>query len=67
MIIGQAKTWQIIVSFLLLIISIPVAFNICSKVFKNGVLDYNNKKSKNKKVKKELTLKEEQELKFEKY
>lgn len=67
MIIGQAKTWQIIVSFLLLVISIPVAFNICSKVFKNGVLDYNNKKSKNKKVKKELTLKEEQELKFEKY
>lgn len=67
MIIGQAKTWQIIVSFLLLVISIPVAFNICSKVFKNGVLDYNNKKSKNRKVKKELTLKEEQELKFEKY
>lgn len=67
MIIGQAKAWQIVVSFLLLVISIPVAFNICSKVFKNGVLDYNNKKSKNKKVKKELTLKEEQELKFEKY
>lgn len=67
MIIGQAKIWQIIVSFLLLVISIPIAFNICSKVFKNGVLDYNNKKSKNKKVKKELTLKEEQELKFEKY
>lgn len=66
MIIGQAKTWQIIVSLILLIISIPVTFNICSKIFKNGVLDYSNKKPKKEKVKKELSLKEEQELKLEK-
>lgn len=66
MIIGQAKAWQIILSLILLIISIPITFNICSKIFKNGVLDYNNKKVKKEKVKKELSLKEEQELKLEK-
>lgn len=66
MIIGQAKTWQIIVSLALLIISIPVAFNKCSKIFKNGVLDYTDKKQRKHKVKKELTLKEEQTLKLEK-
>lgn len=64
-IIGQATNMQIFISLALLIISIPIAFNICAKIFKNGVLDYksNNKK---KKVKKELTLKEEQELKLAK-
>lgn len=67
MIIGQAKAWQIVISLLLLIISIPVTFNICSKIFKNGVLDYNKKKSKKRKEKKQLTLKEEQNLKLEKY
>lgn len=67
MIIGQAKVWQIILSLVLLVISIPITFNICSKIFKNGVLDYSKKKSKKKKEKKELTLKEEQNLKLEKY
>ena len=66
MIIGQAKVWQIIISLVLLIISIPITFNICSKIFKNGVLDYNTKNAKKEKVKKELSLKEEQELKLEK-
>lgn len=66
MIIGQAKAWQIIVSLLLLVISIPIAFNKCSKIFKNGVLDYTNKKPKKHKIKKELTLKEEQTLRLEK-
>lgn len=66
MIIGQAKAWQIIVSLVLLVISIPVAFNKCSKIFKNGVLDYSEKRPKKHKVRKELTLKEEQALKLEK-
>lgn len=66
MIIGQAKAWQIIVSLVLLVISIPVAFNKCSVIFKNGVLDYSEKKTRKHKVRKELTLKEEQALKLEK-
>jgi len=66
MIIGQAKAWQIIVSLLLLIISIPIAFNRCSKIFKNGVLDYTDNKPKKHKTKKTLTLKEEQTLRLEK-
>lgn len=65
-IIGQAKTIQIIVSFILLVISIPLAFNISSKVFKNGVLDYKQTKNKKRKTQKELSLFEEQELKLEK-
>lgn len=65
-IIGQAKTIQIVVSLALLIISIPVAFNICSKVFKNGVLDYKQSKNKKKKAKKELSLLEEQEIRLQK-
>lgn len=50
MIIGQANAIQIVVSLVLLVLSIPVAFKICSKIFKNGVLDYkpNNKKIKKK-------------------
>lgn len=44
MIIGQATTIQILVSFLVLIASIPLLFNYCAKVFKNGVLDYSSKK-----------------------
>lgn len=59
-IIGQATTMQIVISLLLLVISIPIAFNICAKIFKNGVLDYKTNK-KQKKIKKELSLKEEQE------
>lgn len=71
MIIGQATPLQIIVSLALLIVSIPITFNKCSKIFKNGVLDYRpNPKFKGKK--KERTLKEEQEhslmvMKFRKY
>lgn len=59
-IIGQATTMQIVISLLLLVISIPIAFNVCAKIFKNGVLDYKTNK-KQKKIKKELSLKEEQE------
>lgn len=64
MIIGQATTLQIVVSLALLIISIPITFEICSKIFKNGVLDYNTKKIKgDQKTKVERTIKEEQEHK----
>lgn len=64
-VIGQATTAQIIISLLLLFISIPVTFEICSKIFKNGVLDYSNKKSKiNTKVNIERSIREEQEYKF---
>ncbi len=64
MIIGQATPLQIVVSLGLLIISIPIAFEICSKIFKNGVLDYTTKKvRKEKKEKVERTIKEEQEHK----
>lgn len=65
MIIGQATPILFVISLAFLIISIPIAFNICAKIFKNGVLDYNSKKSKKKK-KAELSLIEEQELKFKK-
>ena len=65
MIIGQATTLQIIISFVILIISVPIVFNICAKHFKNGILDYTTKKkTKNlfgKKEEKEVTLKEKQE------
>ena len=40
MIIGQASTLQIIISFIVLIISVPFIFRFCSKRFKNGILDY---------------------------
>ena len=45
MIIGQATTIQIIISFIVLIFSIPLIFNFCAKVFKNGILDYTSKKN----------------------
>lgn len=64
MIIGQATTVQIIISFVILIFSVPIVFNICAKYFKNGILDYTTKKkSKNLFAKKEqeLTLREKQE------
>lgn len=64
-VIGQATTAQIVISLVLLFTSIPVAFEICSKIFKNGVLDYSNKKVKrNSKEKIEKSIKEEQEHKF---
>lgn len=47
MAIGQASLIQIIVSLIVLIASIPIAFNYCSKIFKNGILDY-TKVRKNK-------------------
>ena len=65
MIIGQATTIQIIVSFVLLILAVPLVFNVCAKHFKNGILDYTTKKNKKslfgKKENKELTLREKQE------
>ena len=63
-IIGQANKIQIAISLILLIISIPISFNICSKIFKNGVLDYKENKKRN--VKKQISLLEEQEIKIEK-
>lgn len=67
MIIGQATTIQVIISFVLLVVSIPLVFNVCAKVFKNGVLDYTSKKKRslfnlagNKKE--DLPLREQQDL-----
>ena len=57
-IIGQGTALQIIVSFLLIILAIPITFKVCAKVLKNGVLDYSNKKPK----KKEKTFEEEQKI-----
>lgn len=65
-IIGQATFLQIIVSLVLLILSIPITFNICSKIFKNGVLDYKQSRNKKRKAKKDISLLEEQEIKLEK-
>lgn len=62
MIIGQATPLQIIVSFVLLIISVPLVFNKCSEKFKNGILDYTSKPNKRRKIKKDRTIKEEQEF-----
>lgn len=64
MIIGQATTAQIIISFVILILSVPIVFNICAKYFKNGILDYTTKKKSKKlfaKKEQELTLREKQE------
>lgn len=51
MVVGQISLWQIILSLLLIIVAIPTSFNICSRIFKNGILDYTkvNKKNINKK------------------
>lgn len=63
LVIGQATPLQIIVSLVLLLISIPIAFNKCAVIFKNGVLDYKTVKTKkNKKVKTELSFEEQQKL-----
>lgn len=63
LVIGQATPVQIIISLILLIISIPIAFNKCAVIFKNGVLDYKTvKNKKKKKVKTELSFEEQQKL-----
>ena len=63
LVIGQASPVQIIISLILLIISIPIAFNKCAVIFKNGVLDYKTvKNKKKKKVKTELSFEEQQKL-----
>ena len=69
MIIGQATTLQVVISFIVLILSIPLVFNTCAKVFKNGVLDYTTKKKRGlfhlgNKEKQEVTisLREQQEI-----
>ena len=46
MVIGQAKMWQILASLLILVVSIPVFFNLCAKPFKNGILNYTKLKKK---------------------
>ena len=64
MIIGQATTLQIVISFIVLIATVPLIFNICARHFKNGILDYSSSKKKKlfaKKEKKELNLKERQD------
>ena len=66
MIIGQATPIQIIVSLLLLVASIPVAFKVCAKMFKNGVLDYKGNGKAKKIVKKEKSLEEAEEEKIQK-
>lgn len=72
MIIGQATTLQIIISFVVLILSIPLIFNVCAKVFKNGILDYSSKKKFNlfsfdsKNQKEEMTLSEKQDIELRK-
>lgn len=61
MIIGQATVLQIVISFVVLIATVPAIFGVCAKHFKNGILDYTGSKKKNRKVKKEISLKEKQE------
>ncbi len=48
MVIGQATIWQVVISLLILIASIPISFNLCAKIFKNGILDYTKVKKKQK-------------------
>ncbi len=48
LIIGKATILQIVVATVLLILSIPFILKICSNIFKKGILDYTNKKSKKK-------------------
>lgn len=47
-IIGQANVIQIIIATILLVSSIPISLNVCSKIFKNGILDNTIKKKKEK-------------------
>lgn len=54
-IVGQANVIQVVIAILLLIISVPFIFKICAKIFKNGVLDYREKKkNKKEKIKKDV-------------
>lgn len=55
MVIGQATTWQVVLSLGILILSIPVAFHFCAPIFKNGILDY-RKRQKGKETKKDSFL-----------
>lgn len=71
MIIGQATTLQVIISFVLLIACVPFIFKICAKIFKNGILDYNTKTKKKslfgkKKEEKELDIREKQDIEIRK-
>ncbi|MBQ9266800.1 MAG: CPBP family intramembrane metalloprotease [Clostridia bacterium] len=60
MVIGQCSIWQIALSLILLIVSIPFAFHFCAKFFKNGILDYTR-------LKKKRSASEDKEKKLEKY
>ena len=51
MVIGQATILQIAISLMILIVSIPVTFHYCSKIFKNGILDYTKTNRKKKLMK----------------
>lgn len=44
--IGQATLVQIIVSLVILTVAIPLTFKYCSKIFKNGILNYTKTKKK---------------------
>lgn len=64
MVIGQANIWQILISLLVLIVSIPVCFNFSAKPFKNGILDYTKvKKKKAKEEKRQEEFIEEKSIK----
>ena len=69
MIIGQATTTQVIISVVILVLAIPLVFNKCAKIFKNGVLDYTSKKKRGllnlkhkENTEKVVSLREKQEL-----
>lgn len=52
MVIGQANIWQILISLFVLIVSIPICFNLSAKPFKNGILNYTKLKKKKEKEEK---------------
>ena len=58
-VIGQATLWQIVVSLVVLIVSIPITFNYCAKIFKNGILDYTKVKKGRTKKENNLFIKRE--------
>ena len=60
-ILGQAKIWQIIISFLLLVITNIVVLKYGAIAFKNGVLDY-TKIKKDKSNEKDVLVKEKEKL-----
>lgn len=61
LLLGQATIWQVIIATVLLFGCIPFIFKIATKIFKNGILDYQRKKVSHKKEKIELTLEQKQE------